>query len=76
MVDRHSYPKWLLYCTCKLKYGVHVALVEKRWVYANKECTLNKMTLFTMLEIIKSEIILCTQWQMDFNCSVSVTLIS
>ena len=23
------------------KYGVHVEFVNKRWVYANKECTLN-----------------------------------
>ena len=35
------------------KYGVRVELVNKRWVYANKECTLNTaITVFAFRFVI------------------------
>ena len=41
-----------------LKMGMHLELVKKRWVYANKECTLNTaiMVRITVIMFIVTRI--------------------
>ena len=55
-VGRSNHVHFILKKCVYAKYGMHVELVKKRWVCANKECTLNMALRY---HVAKNTIIKC-----------------